>query len=225
MCSHTREHNSQNFALPHDYIPQDCECIPQPWGWENGNLSVFSIFLTGLRVYLVFSVLICKEWSGGRMCSEGTKPTAFSLSTSSFHICPAEDESFRQLRAMDPLSNLLWPKTFGQALQRPREFLLVVHTVAWTRPSGEEHLNIAHYGNICIYTVYMHNMVFQTNLHTSLHKYPVQLLWGTAAHIHKVNDTSQTHLTGQKPRNHSGSWGPLTVRQLSLQSKGNISCG
>lgn len=73
--------------------------------------------------------------------------------------------------------------------------------------------------------IYVHNMVFQTNLHTSLHKYPVQLLRGTAAHIHKVSDTSQTHLTGQKPRNHSGSWGPLTVRQLSLQSKGNISCG
>lgn len=31
-----------------------------------GNLSIFSIFLTSLRGYQAFSVLICKDWGGGR---------------------------------------------------------------------------------------------------------------------------------------------------------------
>lgn len=65
------------------------------------------------------------------MCLEGIKPTPSSLSTSTFHMCPAEDESFRQLEghgsSVKPSPDL---KPSGRSRSLSRRFLLVARTVA-----------------------------------------------------------------------------------------------
>lgn len=68
-----------------------------PW-----QFFFFSSPPSGVTADQFFAALIRKDWTGGKTCLEGIKPTASSLSTSTSHMCPAEDESFRQLRGMDP---------------------------------------------------------------------------------------------------------------------------
>lgn len=151
-----------------------------------GNMRVVGcVFLSaGLTVNTFLSLLICIDWTGGSKCSEGIKPTAFSPSTSSSHIFPTEDEAFGQLRGMDPLSNLLWPETFGQACSEE---------AAWVRPQQQKYLIWTLHILSDVWNIHMHDLVFHTNLHTSLHKYPSQQLWGTNKHTHTVSDTSQAH--------------------------------
>ena len=152
-----------------------------------GNIRVVGcLFLSaGLTVNQFLFVLICIDWTGGSKCSEGIKPTAFSPSTSSFHIFLTEDEAFGQLKGMDPLSNLLWPETFGQACSEE---------TAWVRPQQQKYLIWTLHILSDVWNIHMHDLVFHTNSHTSLHKYPSQQLWGTNKHTH-THTQSERHIT------------------------------
>lgn len=113
-------------------------------------------FPAGLTVDQLFAALIRKDWTGGRMCLEGIKPTPSSLSTSTFHMCPAEDESFRQLEGHGS-SVKPWPKTFGQVPQ-PEQTIspCCAHscmTRTWTTGLG-----FAYQGDVK--DMHMHNVVF-----------------------------------------------------------------
>ncbi len=125
-------------------------------------------------------------------------------------ICPAEDKTFRQLRGVDPSSDLPWPETFGKTPQWGENPAFLC-----TQLRQKSLLDFAYYSDV--WNILCIIWYFTLILHTSLHKYPV---WGKHTNTQWV-----THSAGQMPRIHAGSWGPLTVQQLSLQSKGNISCG
>lgn len=173
--------------------------------------------------FSLIAVLICKDWTGGSKCSKGIKPTAFSPSTSSFDICPTEDEAFRQLRGMDPLSSPLWPETFGRVLDTRSKEENSSSLCTELHESDYEYRNS--FTGLCILWWCICIIWYFTLIYTHPCTNILSSSCEAQTHTHKLSDTSQTNKVGQKPHNHAGSWGHLTVQQLSLQSKGNISSG